>query len=273
MSLLTYRPRPPLSDFIELLWLCEDPPPAHARERLLPTGTVELVIHLRAETLGYYDRHNPEQLHSFRGPLVCGPHSEYFVIDTADQDAILGVHFKPGGAFPFLDLPTGQLHNAHAALEALWGAAAIQLRDRLAEASSPARRFRILEDALLAQAGRRPVRHDAIAFALEQFQRVPQPLSVADVSREVDLSGRRFIQLFSEQVGLTPKLFCRVQRFQQVLRSIQGQKCVAWAELALACGYYDQAHFINDFQAFSGLNPTTYLRDRTEHLNHVPLAD
>ncbi len=87
------------------------------------------------------------------------------------------------------------------------------------------------------------------------------------------LSPKRFIQVFSEEVGLTPKLFCRVRRFQEVLRLIEKGQHIEWAEIALTCGYFDQAHCIHDFRAFSGLNPTTYLTHRGEHRNHVPLGD
>jgi AraC-like DNA-binding protein len=71
---------------------------------------------------------------------------------------------------------------------------------------------------------------------------------------------------------MPPKLFCRVRRFQQVLRFIEKEQPFDWVEVALACGYYDQAHFINDFQAFSGLNPTAYLAHPKErNANHVPI--
>jgi AraC-like DNA-binding protein len=85
-------------------------------------------------------------------------------------------------------------------------------------------------------------------------------------------SQRRFIQLFDQQVGLTPKLFFRVSRFQRAVLTVHNAGEVDWAGLALDCGYYDQAHFIHDFQAFAGITPTTYLVQRSEHLNHVPLA-
>ena len=90
---------------------------------------------------------------------------------------------------------------------------------------------------------------------------------------QVGFSQRRFIQLFSDEVGLTPKLFCRVNRFQRVVRRLATMNEVDWAQVALDCGYYDQAHFIHDFQAFAGITPSAYLQDRTEHLNHVPLVD
>jgi AraC-like DNA-binding protein len=96
---------------------------------------------------------------------------------------------------------------------------------------------------------------------------------VADVSGKIALSSRRFIQVFTDEVGLTPKLFCRVRRFQEAVRRIGTGQRVNWAIVALDCGYFDQAHFIHDFRAFSGLNPSAYAAQRTEHLNHVPILD
>ncbi|MEN3338317.1 MAG: hypothetical protein V7647_1993 [Acidobacteriota bacterium] len=88
----------------------------------------------------------------------------------------------------------------------------------------------------------------------------------------VGLSERRFIDRFRTEVGLTPKLFCRVRRFQEVVRRVHRARAVNWSSVALSCGYFDQAHFINDFQAFSGLSPTTYLARKGDHQNHVPLS-
>jgi len=241
---------------VELLWLCQGDAPAHAQERVLPTGTTELVIGLGEDTWG---------------PVISGAHSQSFVIDTALQAAIMGVHFRPGGAFPFLNLPAGELHNAHVPLEAIWGRAAVGLHDRLRDAKTVADKFRVLERALLAQLVKPLARHPAVAFALKRFQNGAR--TVGDVTDRIGLSPRRFIQRFTAEVGLTPKLFCRIQRFQQVLDLVERVPRVQWAAVAVACGYYDQAHFIHDFQAFSGFKPTDYLQVRGPHRNHVPLAD
>jgi AraC-like DNA-binding protein len=147
------------------------------------------------------------------------------------------------------------------------------LRERLLEAKSAAAKFRILEQTLLSRAKAPLLRHPAVDFAIKEFVRVPHARTIADVTAQSALSPRRFIRIFADQVGLTPKLFCRVRRFQEVLRTIQSRQEVDWADVAVACGYYDQPHFIADFKAFSGLNPTAYLRIRGEHLNHVPLVD
>jgi AraC-like DNA-binding protein len=258
MRLVTYTPRAPLAGFVDFFWLMDGPAPAHRRERLLPMPTAELVIDLRATSGSSI-------------PILCGPHSEPFVIDTAAQEAILGVHFKPGGTFPFFKAPTSELHNTRLSLDSLWSSRAAELREQLLELQTPLARFQTLEKFLLAEAVRPLARQPAVAFALAAFQAV-RPLSVWDVVERTGWSQRRFIELFRNEIGLTPKLFCRVVRFQQVVQKIHGQRQVDWAGVAADCGYYDQAHFIHDFRAFSGFCPTSYLRVHGTHLNHVPLA-
>ena len=273
MVVLTYIPKPPLSDFVEMFWLLEGHTQA-APERALPTATVELIIDLRQDSLRVFNRQHPNRVQSFHGAMICGPHSEFFVIDAARDESVLGVHFKPGGAFPFLKLPLGELHNAHVSLETLWGAPALSLREQLLEAKTPKEKFHILEKCLSAQLSRPLAQHPAVAFALQEFQHVPHMRTIAEVTQQIGFSQRHFIQVFCNEVGLTPKQFCRVQRFQEVLRRLWKKQRLDWVDVALSCGYYDQAHFINDFQAFSGLNPTAYLTQRGErNPNHVPICD
>ena len=270
MLMRHYIPAPPLGDFVGLFWLYEGYRQAYELERCLPTGTTELVINLREDRVRIYDRRDVRRFQTLPGALVCGTHSEFFVIDTAQQFAVLGVHFKPGGAFPFFKLPAGEVRNQHVALADLWGARAGELRERLLAAATPAAKFEVLERVLLAQLARPLERHPAVDYALRQL---PHARSVAAVTADVGLSQRRFIELFDAQVGLTPKRYARVQRFQQVLRLTQHQTAVDWAEVALQCGYFDQAHFSHDFKAFSGFSPAAYLSLRGEHLNHVRVPD
>ena len=72
---------------------------------------------------------------------------------------------------------------------------------------------------------------------------------------------------------MTPKLFCRIRRFQEVLVQINARATLEWADLAYSCGYYDQAHFVHDFQAFAGLNPSVYVSHRIDYPNFVPIMD
>jgi methylphosphotriester-DNA--protein-cysteine methyltransferase len=271
MQLRMCRPGPPLSAFVEVLWSFEGHSPAHRFERLLPDGSVELVINLSEDCARIYDRQDQSLVRTLSGSIVAGPQSQYCVIDTASQSSTVGVHFKPGGAFPFLGLPASELHDQHVSLDALWGNSARTLRERLLEAETVDARLRVLEQALLARRTWVGGLHPAVQFALEEFQAGPHMRTIAEVTRQIGLSPRRFIEVFREQAGMTPKLFCRVRRFQQVVQSIAAGRQVEWTEVALAGGYFDQAHFIHDFRAFSGLSPTGYARLALRHPNHVPI--
>jgi AraC-like DNA-binding protein len=129
-----------------------------------------------------------------------------------------------------------------------------------------------LEHDLLEQLAHPLELHPAVRYALGQFQQESHGCRIAKVTDEIGLSPRRFIELFRRQVGLAPKVFCRVRRFQNVLQMVRETEAVHWADVALQCGYYDQAHFIHDFRSFSDLTPSAYLAAATPHLNHVPLV-
>jgi len=266
-----HRPGPPLLRFVDLFWYYAGLTQPHKKERLLPEGSAELVINLRENQCRVYDRDRQDEFQSFPGAIICGPHSNFFVIDTASQVEVIGIHFKPGGAFPFFKQPADELQNLHVGLDALWGSRAGELRERVLAAASPQEKVLVLERFLIAQAFRGLDRHPAVGFALGEFQK-PELPPVAAVSNQIGLSSRHFIQLFSQEVGLSPKLFCRVRRFQRVVQSLEKPHDVDWAEIALGCGYFDQAHFIHDFKAFSGISPSAYLALMTEHRNHVPIA-
>lgn len=270
MPLVTYRPPPPLCDFVDVMWHCEDFRPGHAKERILPDGRMALVIHLGEDRLRLYESKDSDRFRTVRGSMVTGAHADYHVIDTDCQQFMVGVHFKPGRAFPFFALPADELSGYHAPLDELWGVQASALRERLLEASGPAPRFRILDQLLLSKLQRSAPGHPAVAFALKRFQEPTRP-SLAEVRTMSGLSERRFIEVFRAEVGLTPKVFCRILRFQDALKCLEARQALSWAQLALCCGYYDQAHFIHDFRAFCGLNPSAYLAQRGAYLKHLPI--
>jgi AraC-like DNA-binding protein len=258
MRFWKYRPGPPLADFVDLFWYYEDYAPPHREESVLPMATTELVIHVDG---------------SHRCPVVSGPHSKPFVLNTSQPASMVGVHFKPGGAFAFLNGSMAGLHNAHATLESLWGRKSAEVQDRLMACRTPDGKFRILEQALVKTARNTLARHAAIEFALNEFTASEQVPTVAYVTERVGLRPKRFINLFTQQVGVTPKLFCRIERFQRVLRRLESITRPDWVDLALTIGYYDQAHFNNEFRSFAGLTPTVYMQRRGAHFNHVPLAE
>jgi AraC-like DNA-binding protein len=224
---------------------------------------------LTDEPLRAYDNGNVCRYASYRGPLVCGARSEFAVIDAASQRSVMGVQFKAGGAVPLLGFPAGDLRNQYVSLDVAWGRQASDLHDQLLHARSAKARFQVLESTLIRRLSRAPEQSAAVNCSLAALDRAPHDQAIGEVCNAVGLSARRFIEVFCDHVGMTPKLYCRVRRFQSALSLIGAQSNIDWARVALACGYFDQAHFNRDFRAFAGVTPTTYLTGRGEHQNHL----
>jgi AraC-like DNA-binding protein len=268
-----HPPPPPLAALVDYFWSLSDAP-SHSRERIIPSGTIELVINLQHDEIRVFKPSSTEEeCVRLAGAVVSGAYGGAFVIDTHAHGAIVGVHFKPGGAATILGVPAGALADAHVELDALWGRRAIELRERLCAAADSAQRFWILEQALMGLLPRAPNVRGEVDMALG---RLGAPgVEVAEVAKDVQLSHRRFIELFTEQVGMTPKRYSRVRRLQHALTLVTSRGSPAWAEVALACGYYDQAHLCRDWVELTGLSPMEFLRSRSVHVkdNHVAVLE
>jgi AraC-like DNA-binding protein len=270
MTILKHFPAPPLSEVVELFWHRGHEtaaPCAAPREAILPDGCAHLVFNLSQNRIGFYEQIESNRLTTLAGSIFCGPRSSAYAILPAAA-AIIGVLFKPGGVFRLLSVPTEEFRNAQVPLDLILGADG--LRQRLIAALSPAARFLLLEKFLLRQLQQSLVLHRAVRYAVNAFEQ-DSFLSVGAVLQKIGLSERRFSRIFSQQVGLTPKLFQRVRRFQRTMSSLPAHGEVDWAGTATANGYYDQAHLINDFRAFSSVTPSDFFASRIVQRNHLPL--
>lgn len=272
MLYLERIPAPPLDRFVHKLWYARAPQVAAGRERVLPNGCVQVILNLAREFILDLPKDKPEERVS--PALVVGSRSIFEIVDTSDMADLIGVAFKPGGFAAFVPDSVDRYSNTSVPLEAVWGTRANSLRDGLREAVNPCERFLCLERFLLdrfrtVEAGLNLLRHETVEFALNRFTREPSLSTVKAAARDTGWSDRRFTQIFREQVGHSPKVWCRIQRFQRAVRLLHSGADVRWSELALDCGFYDQSHFANEFRAFSGVDATTYSAKRTQWANHI----
>jgi AraC-like DNA-binding protein len=256
-------------------WLRDARAQPYAQERMLPLGRPGMTIDLGGDELRIADPHDldPRRMRRFSESVSYGAHARWYLAEAGQHVARIGVLFKPGGAYPFFGPSAGELHGLHVSLDALWGRrAAEELRERLNAARTPEACFHVVERVLLHRltsntrnAKPNVARHPAVAVALDALRESSRPRTIAQVVDQSGLSHRQFIAVFRREVGMSPKRFCRLRRFLDVAyRAWETNQVerVDWVALALAHGYYDQAHLAHDFREFAGVSPTAYLRAR-----------
>lgn len=264
------RPHGSLAGVVHALWyICR--PRAESRcERVLPTGRAQIVINLAHDRCTGW---TPDGISSFAqaATLAVGLHTHAMLIDTRDTEEMIGAVFAPTGLARVSRNAAHSFSGQEIDLTAVLGPAVSALRDRLREEPTPARKLATLETFLIARLGPGRDVHPAVSLALDLLHTAPHARSIASLSRSTGLSDRRLRDLFREEVGVPPKLYARILRFGRAVAQIHRGEDLAWAELALDCGYCDQSHFANDFHAFSGISPTTYTRARRPWANHIAL--
>jgi AraC-like DNA-binding protein len=268
MLYLCRVPSPPLDRFVSSVWFCQSAPRPFAFERVLPSGAAQLIVNLKEDRTRTY---HPDSgaVSATCGTVLSGVSTRYAIIDTAEQECVAGVCFHPGGMAPFFRMPASELCDSGAPLESLWGSGRVsRLREQLLAAPSPATKLDALERAM-AEAWTPQALDPAVRFALDQFVARPQAANIAAVADRTGLSGKRLVERFKTAVGMAPKRYCRLLRFQKALASAEHGRRVDWTRIALDCGYFDQAHFIHDFRSFAGITPTGYDAGRTQFRNHV----
>jgi AraC-like DNA-binding protein len=259
-----------LAPFVSGLHYCEANLP-HARERVLATGGAQLLVNLACDELWWHPDGAAEGQWT-PGAALQGPDTRPGLVDPAHQRAIVCVAFRPGGSYPFFPAPAAAVRDQLVPLEALWGRDGATLPERLRAAATPIERLRVVEAVLLARVSR-PLEPDpAVAVAAAALHR---GATVTQVCDRLGWTRQRLARRFTERVGLTPKRFARVRRFQRLLSSVGSGdgygRAVDWGRQAVEAGYHDQAHMIHEFRGFAGICPTQYApRSRAEQ-NHVPL--
>ena len=158
----------------------------------------------------------------------------------------------------FFPVAAHELHNVDIALSDLYPEDAERLLDDVCTATDEQAQFLAVERYLCGKLTDASPIHPAVSYAVDQLSREGGVRSIRRIQLDTGLCHTRFIQLFHEHVGLTPKLFSRVRRFRAVTDRIEKGMPVNWAGLAADCGYFDQAHLIRDFRAFAGITPLEY---------------
>jgi AraC-like DNA-binding protein len=223
------------------------PRPGQTRTEVdaLPNGTSCLLFRWHGGAAG--------DLH-VRGPLTRAVYKTAPVVPL-----LVVVVFRPGGGYPFFGVPLGRLADEAVPLDALWGPAAAQLVDRLVAAQGDRATAAIVEQALLDRLRSCPYEPAAAVSARAAVRLLDAGWpSIAGLADELGVSERNLRRSFEATVGVTPKTYARIARFQRAL--VHQRQTARWSDVARHAGYFDQAHMIAEFHDLAGGAPTALRR-------------
>jgi AraC-like DNA-binding protein len=229
------QPNAAAARFVKCYWLLEDGEPPPSIQRVVPDGRAQLILNLGHPYEALTERGWQRQPRRFFIGQITAP----LLLRATGPFRMIGINFHPHAASQLLGIPMCELTDT----------AAISLDDFSGGL------FRQLD------------RIEVLAFAVKELELVGGLTSVAAVANHVGLSSRQFQRRFIEAVGIAPKLFCRIQRFQRVFSILENDGS-GWADAAVRCGYYDQAHLIRDVREFAGKTPIALLAEETDLARH-----
>ena len=223
--------------------------PAHpVEERVLPDGGVHLIFNLG----------DPPAVPDGDGSaaVAVGARCQPSIIHMAGRVEHVTVTLRPGGMAALLGVPAAELAGHDVPLDALWGPRAAEALERLAAAPLGPARAAAMQAVLLERLAARAPRPDASAAeAVRRIERARGRIRVRELAAALGIGERRLEQVFHRHVGLSPKAVCRIARFRSTVSLLQREPDRAWSDLAYSCGFYDQSHLVNEFQALAGLAP------------------
>ncbi|MGH2800722.1 MAG: helix-turn-helix domain-containing protein [Thermoleophilaceae bacterium] len=239
-----------------------------SRRRELPAGEVVLIIGFGPKLETSYPHRAPDRVAHHRS-FVAGLHDTHCFVESPGTQAGIQLNLTPLGACLLLGVPMHELTNGVVELDDLLGADGELLVERLHDAPGWEARFELLDSALVRRLdAARPASPD-VAWAWRRLIQSGGRLPVGELCAGLGCSRKHLLRRFMEQVGVAPKTYARVLRFQRAVRMLGHRdgaswiderergagRGMGWGEIALECGYFDQAHMNRDFRQFAGASP------------------
>ena len=265
MIFQVHNPVFPLQTFIKHLIYYEGFNPAHSMDRFLPDGNTEIIIDLTDNAQHIYDNETLTETQTCRHAWVSGVRTRPITIPSGKGSRMLIVAFKKGKAYPFYNLPMSELTDLVVDADLIFGKKIHTLREQLLNTTSVHQMFLLIEKFLSEQAGsplHSSIPSNCIEYAVSNITNQPNIPGFQQLSSHIGYSQKHFIDLFKKHVGVPPKQYLKIMRFQKAIQEIEGNQLIHWRNIALESGFYDQAHFINDFKDFSGFTPNEYMKGK-----------
>jgi len=253
----TYIPHPQLAPFVKCYWRLEAPATnKDARERVFPDGCVELVFHL-----GDLFLKHPASggRHIQPRAFVHGQLHRFMDIEPTGHTSIFAIRFQPHGLGAFLPMPVHEITGLTPTLTECWSHEGRLLEEQIANALTDAERITLIESFLTRKLDKHPSAYVSLSWCVSHILGNGGHTRIDALATTLNVSRRQLERRFITSIGLHPKQLSRIARFQAALRQLEQRAFTSLTQVAYDNGFHDQAHFIRDFQDFTGLSPKQYM--------------
>lgn len=269
------KPQSPHDKFVDSFIYFKGYTPQHSIERVVPDGHIYLIFELDGLSRCIYDNVSLKPTKHFSKCWLSGLQKNYISISAKENSEMFVIRFKPGGVLPYLHSSLDEISDTVVDATEFFGDSVLKLREKMIGAESSEDKYMLVNQFLTDHFQEKLTPHPDIFEAIDRISGEPEFLetSMLELIEESAFSKKHFIDLFRKSVGVTPKYFQRILRFNCILPKIQQQEDISWPQISAECGFYDQAHFIKEFKTFSGYNPEAFLVDQKDHgeINFFPI--
>jgi AraC-like DNA-binding protein len=247
-----FLPSPVLQPYIKNFLILES---EHGMvNRILPDTSIVIAFRLRGH-VSYADNGTT---HTIPQTVISGIRESSRLVDYAKDTANLLIIFKEGGAAAFFKAPLHELGRLSVSLDYLIHRSKVTaIEEELAAATNNSQRILIAERFLLSEL--KKTQTDPLVFeAIQQIRRSNGDIKIKDLLSGLPISRDPFEKRFRKITGTSPKHFSAIVRLKSLIERYSGS--VSLTDAAYSAGYYDQAHFIKDFKAFTGQVPHDFFK-------------
>jgi AraC-like DNA-binding protein len=229
--------------------------------REFPESHFVMVIEFGPPLAVYGPYNNMERARHSTG-YIAGMHDCFAVTESVGSMRGLQVNFTPLGARLFFDLPLHELFRRVISIDDILGAEGPRLASQLYDINDWDARFTLVEQVIARRIADAKPLSPGVVWAWNQLAATQGRVDIGALAAKLEWSRKHLIAQFHDQVGVAPKLAGRILRFEQAVDRLQADTVTSFAELALDCGYYDQAHLARDLKEFTGLSPRELAKRR-----------
>ncbi len=266
MKYQTFEPQSELSSVVQCYWTLEVPSNKDSeKQRIVPDGTIEMAFIL-GDDIKRFTSENDFIIQP--RAMVLGQTVKPFYIQPIGEVNTFAIRFYPYGFANFIKTDIKDLINKETPLEDLFAKEEAQeLEHAIINASNTKERIDIIENFLNTQLSKSSTIDKIVSSTVNDIILSNGSMAINDLLKKHNSSRRQLERKFSKQVGLSPKQLGKVIRLQAALKLIISNDAKNLTQIAYTSDYYDQAHFIKDFQEFTGTNPKNYLNNKELELS------